>query len=324
MKRKTGSLIFVILCYAAAGGMWYWYLMQRPLEESDFVTITGTLKSAEEKGSREPFLEFYIVERPVRFRVPVDGYRELFNREAFFANVRPGMKINITAEKAQLDKPLRPVLDPVDTVFADGLKDDRMAYCTLGGRKDWEQKNRLYGLILAIVLSVAAIGLTWRHTRPAPETFGAEPPMGASQERRSGHTMLEWYSIDRKMAVVDRGVATKEDAMRIIDGYFAGLKPTYEYVEEAIAETMFGFRRSKDEFIELGISSPEEISFIYEISVPRKILFLSFPKIMQAEKWLHSKEEVKSEVSLFYDLDSASFQQYLGISVPRPPSLSSH
>jgi hypothetical protein len=178
MRRNKGSLILVILCYAAAGGVWYWYLTNRPLTESDFTTVTGTLKSAEEKTARKSaYLEFYIVERPVRFRVPADGYRESFNRQAFFANVKPGTKISITAEKAQLDKPNRLLLDPVDTVFVHGLKDDRLTYCSLGGRKDWEVKNRFYGLVMAIVLSAAAIGLTVMYARAAPETSGRARPM---------------------------------------------------------------------------------------------------------------------------------------------------
>lgn len=124
MKRNWTALIFVVLCYAGAAGVWYWYLSSRPLSESDFATVTGTLRSAEEKGSRNSvFLEFYIAERPlVRFRVPSDGYRESFDRKAFFANVRPGVKIQITAAKAQLDEPSRPLLDPVDTVLVHGLK----------------------------------------------------------------------------------------------------------------------------------------------------------------------------------------------------------
>jgi hypothetical protein len=119
--------------------------------------------------------------------------------------------------------------------------------------------------------------------------------------------MVNWYSIDRNLSVIDRGIATKEDAMHIIEDHFARVKPAYDSGEEALAETTFGFQRSKEEFIEISISSAEQISFRYEISLPRKILFLSFPKILQVEKTLSSKEEVNGVVSLFYDLDSRSF-----------------
>lgn len=100
--------------------------------------------------------------------------------------------------------------------------------------------------------------------------------------------------------------------MQIIEDYFSRIKLWYETAEEALAETMFGFQKSKEEFVEICIHSDEEISFKYEISMPRKILFLNFPKVITVEKTLRSKEEVKTGVSLFYDLDSGSFQSYIG------------
>src|SRR6266850_8090379 len=114
MNNRKALLILAILFFVVAALVWYWYLTNRPLQDSDFASRTGTLKSAEEKGSRGSlFLEFYLAGSPIRFRVPVDGYRESFNRKAFFANVRPGSGITLTAEKAELAKPSRPPLDPV-------------------------------------------------------------------------------------------------------------------------------------------------------------------------------------------------------------------
>lgn len=124
--------------------------------------------------------------------------------------------------------------------------------------------------------------------------------------------MVDWYSIDRNSSAVERGIAKKDDAMQIIEDYFSRIKLWYETAEEALAETMFGFQKSKEEFVEICIHSDEEISFKYEISMPRKILFLNFPKVITVEKTLRSKEEVKTGVSLFYDLDSGSFQSYIG------------
>ena len=100
MKKSWGLLIFVLCCYAGAGGLWYWYFTYRPLTEDDFDTVDGTLKSAQEKDSyNQSYLELYLVESPIRFRIPVDRYEKEFNRAAFFANVKPGTKITIKAEK---------------------------------------------------------------------------------------------------------------------------------------------------------------------------------------------------------------------------------
>lgn len=119
---------------------------------------------------------------------------------------------------------------------------------------------------------------------------------------------ISWYSTDENLSAVDRGVITKEEALKIIDRYFAKLKPRYETAEEAIAETMFGFQKSKEEFVEFCLNGPAEISFKYERVVPRKILFLSVPGVIQKERTLRSRDEVRAEVSAFCDLDSLAFQ----------------
>ena len=122
----------------------------------------------------------YLFGSPTRFRVPVDGYRESFNRKAFFAQVRPGTRLTLTVEKAQLAKPDRPPSDPVDTVFVYGLKDDRMEYCSVSARKDWEAKNRLYGLGLAIFFTLAGVGLAVLYVKTATNVESPSAPLDAA------------------------------------------------------------------------------------------------------------------------------------------------
>jgi hypothetical protein len=125
--------------------------------------------------------------------------------------------------------------------------------------------------------------------------------------------MITWYSMDKNLAVVDHESVTKAEAMTIIDDYFTRLRPKYESGEEAIAETMFGFQKSKSEFVEICINGSDAISFKYEVSVPRQILFLSIPKLVQKERTLRSTEEVKAEVAAFFEKDSASFVMQCGV-----------
>jgi len=132
------------------------------------------------------------------------------------------------------------------------------------------------------------------------------------QPRRGRSITITWYSTDRKLATVARGGASKAEALQIIDGYFARLKPHYESGEEALAETMFGFQKSPEEFVELCINSPTEISCRYQTVEPRKILFLNLPKIIRSERTLTSKEAAKNEVSLFYDLEAVAFRSHAG------------
>ncbi len=121
---------------------------------------------------------------------------------------------------------------------------------------------------------------------------------------------ITWYSTDKRLSTVDQGPISKQEALKIVENYFARLKPTYESAEEALAETMFGFQRSKSEFIELCINGPAEISLKYEASVPRKVLFLNLPDLIQEEWTLGSKQEVEEEVAAFFDLDSAAYRSH--------------
>jgi len=152
-------LLFLVLMIGVTVATWRWYFNNRPLKDADFTTITGTLKSVKEMGSaKSPFLEFYIEENPARFRIPMDGYKESFDRNGFFANVKAGQKIIVTAERNQIQNPLRPPLDPVPTVFVYGLRDGKITYSTLVGRKNWEKRNRQMGLYFAIGLSIVTVG----------------------------------------------------------------------------------------------------------------------------------------------------------------------
>ena len=122
---------------------------------------------------------------------------------------------------------------------------------------------------------------------------------------------ISWYSLSPKLSTVENGPIGKVSALEIIDGYFSRLKPKYESGEDAISATMFGFQKSKNEFIEICINGLDSISFKFEISTPKKVLFFSIPSVFQKEITLRSIEEVKSQVGFFYDLDSDSFKVHI-------------
>jgi hypothetical protein len=75
---------------------------------------------------------------------------------------------------------------------------------------------------------------------------------------------------------------------------------------------MFGFQKSKSEFVEICINGSEAISFKYEVSLPKKVLFLTVPKLFQKEVILHSRDDVKAKVAAFFELDSAAFRVEIG------------
>ena len=125
------------------------------------------------------------------------------------------------------------------------------------------------------------------------------------------NTPIKWYSINKDLSVVEHPAVQKEEACRIVDDYFSRLKANYETGEEAMAQTMFGFQKSESEFIEICIHGDTHISFKYEIKKPVKVLFFNMPKVIQTERRLHSKEETKTLVSSFCDLDSGEYLSHV-------------
>jgi hypothetical protein len=112
----------------------------------------------------------------------------------------------------------------------------------------------------------------------------------------------------KDLSPVIHEAVSSDEAMAIVDGYFSRLRPKYDFAEEAIAETMFGFQRSKTEFVEICINGPSAISFRYQVSESRKVLFLTVPMVYQKERTLQSREDTKEKVRAFFELDSNAFK----------------
>lgn len=120
---------------------------------------------------------------------------------------------------------------------------------------------------------------------------------------------VHYYGMDQSLKVVEHGQVSIDQALKIVDERFARLRPKYETGEEAIAETMFGFHRAKDTFIEICINGPTEISFKFE--VPKSKGFLIFQNVYQKETTLKSKEELVERIKSFFNLTPEAYKHYL-------------
>lgn len=78
---------------------------------------------------------------------------------------------------------------------------------------------------------------------------------------------ISWYSLDRNLHTVDHESITLDQANQIIDGYFARLQPQYESGEDALAATMFGFRRPDGSFMQICIHATDMIDIEYDFSL---------------------------------------------------------
>ena len=109
------------------------------------------------------------------------------------------------------------------------------------------------------------------------------------------------YELDRNLETQERGAVSIEQALEIIDARLACLEPTYESGEEALSETMFGFSRADDEFIELCMHTHDHVSCRIELP--------SLSGIFEEE--LESREAVARRVRGFFALAEPDFAESL-------------
>jgi len=104
-----------------------------------------------------------------------------------------------------------------------------------------------------------------------------------------------------KLAVEEHEPIDLDEALNLVDRYLARGAEKYESGEQAISETLFGFSRSRYEFIEICVNGPGDISYRLELSDPNASWFSRMLKgIFQHEEELHSREELFQKVEEFF------------------------
>ena len=92
-----------------------------------------------------------------------------------------------------------------------------------------------------------------------------------------------------------------DEAFKLVDRYLARGNEKFETAGEAMAATMFGFSRSKSEFIEFCVNSFDRISYKFEVAEKEASWFSKlFKGVFRTEAELHSREEVLQKVEEFF------------------------
>ena len=117
------------------------------------------------------------------------------------------------------------------------------------------------------------------------------------------HSLIHWYSISRELATEEHGAIQLEEALKIAERYLARADEKFEWGEDAQAATMFGFSRSKTEFIEITVNGPALISCRFEFLDPDASWWRRFFKggIFEHEEELHSREALLQRVVEFFN-----------------------
>ena len=137
----------------------YSYATYRPLSRGDFTAVEGTVHSTYEGlWSETEYLEIYLENQSIRFRVSTTYYREAFKKEEFRRKVHPGSPIVLEVETTELRDPVIP-RDTKPTVFISGVHDASTVYYSLDDSLDWLESNHQSSRRIGVEAIAAAVFL---------------------------------------------------------------------------------------------------------------------------------------------------------------------
>lgn len=123
---------------------------------------------------------------------------------------------------------------------------------------------------------------------------------------------MDWYAITENLDVDRRGPIELAGAFRIIDEYASRLRPHYESGEIALAETMFGFSREDDDFIEITLHSLQAMTLTVELppsdADDRQAMRRGF---YQRDFAIDSLDALKRHVTAYFTLTADQFKLHL-------------
>jgi len=156
-------LLFGVLSLAISVFALYKYFSDKLPTKEGFVNVTGQIEKFEKKtsgASGNDFLDIYLKNNPIRFRVGIGGFHNEFKKELFYSTVQTGNKIYIEVKKESLDNPITPRNDPAKTVFIETMRDDSNSYIDWEDFIKWYKSDRKWALVLGTVFFAASSVLT--------------------------------------------------------------------------------------------------------------------------------------------------------------------
>jgi hypothetical protein len=128
---------------------------------------------------------------------------------------------------------------------------------------------------------------------------------------------IPWYSIGRDLKPVDHEPVDLPEAVALVDRYFGQLRSTYASGEEALAATVFGFARAKNDFLEVCLNGVADISV--RVESPRQAgggFIAKLRGTLKHEETLTGRESVVRRVEQYFVLSAAEFQAKLAETTP--------
>ena len=109
---------------------------------------------------------------------------------------------------------------------------------------------------------------------------------------------------------VPDGAVSLSMAEKIIDQYVEGQKNSYQSIDDPFAISIFSFRKSMKEFIEIAIDSNSDFRVRYECKHYKRFWFFNFLSTFDKDLYVPEIDNIKDVVRSFYILTNDDFFRY--------------
>lgn len=120
-----------------------------------------------------------------------------------------------------------------------------------------------------------------------------------------------WYGLDTDLHHVDHGALDLNQAYEIVDRYLSQVRPKYEWGEEALAATVFGFCRSDGSWMEICIDALNSIDVYHDFSLIKNRWLRLVGGRRQSDEHLISRDELRGRTRQFFTLSRDAFRDAL-------------
>jgi hypothetical protein len=108
------------------------------------------------------------------------------------------------------------------------------------------------------------------------------------------------YGLTPELQTIEHGRVELAAAIDVTRAVYGRQRSSYETGEEALADTMFGFARAKDDFIELCVNGPEAVSIT--VALPIRAGWGIFGQSVRAERTVRSLGEAEEWLRRYFTL----------------------
>ena len=125
-----------------------------------------------------------------------------------------------------------------------------------------------------------------------------------------------WYSIDANLQTVDHAQLDLNQAYEVIERYFTRYRDHYEWGEEALEASVFGFIQDDGAYMEIFVISRDAIDVTYDLSPPTNALSRLIRRNRDLNERLLSRGQVRMRTKQFFTESRDAFRELVRSGTP--------